>query len=93
MQERSAKDIFLDLLELEDSERDHQLDQLAQQRPTLAQEVRSLLCVRAGSTGFLRDPTTYWAAQSSIGTARLAPGTELDDRFRIEELLGEGAFG
>ncbi len=93
MDGRSVKDAFLDLLEMDETRRGAELARLDLLDAAVAEEVRSLLRVREGSAGFLSDPTSDWATASSQGTALLDAGTELSERYRVGELLGEGAFG
>ncbi|AXK73120.1 hypothetical protein DWG18_13080 [Lysobacter sp. TY2-98] len=74
-----------ELLELEPSERDVRLSQIANDDAALAADLTKMLALEDGNAGFLAEPIV-------VPKALLSEGGEVGP-YRLEKLLGEGGMG
>jgi len=89
---RRAKEIFLELLDVEAADRPGRLDEACGGDARLREEVEALLSAHAQSADFLEAPAYESAGGPRPGVSPLAPGEEVGP-YRLRDVLGEGGMG
>ena len=93
MAERSAKDVFAEIVELAPSERAEALPRLCDGDEALHREVRELLALHDSAPRFLGDPTFASSGPTRGATRAEDVGTVIAGKYKLLELVGEGGFG
>ncbi|MCA9287350.1 MAG: serine/threonine protein kinase [Phycisphaerales bacterium] len=99
---RRAKDIFLDLIDLQTGERPGAIARECGDDASLRERVEALLAAHDRASDVIVEPTVLFAPQRTNalaigaggdgGASDLAPGTVVSP-YTIERVLGEGGFG